>query len=417
MSTSTGATPAAGASTSTTPGAGASASTRAPRRTDASTEAACSAWACRECVRRSWLLCALGGPLEYCARDRSRLLDLLALDDEGLLAAVGGRRRRELRARHASFPLPGRSVISLRGGCADGRDTAQLASAPGVQRICRHCAGYPQLLGWPAAPPMLEVDGGAARLAQLASVPAVAIMGSMRASDYGRELAGSIARGLSAAGVTVVASLADGIAAAAHAGALEAGGASVAVLGGGLGVACPARWRWLYERVRERGCAISELPADCHGRRFGAVASERIVVGLASVTVLVEAEQTPGDLAGAHIAGALGRVLAAVPGRVTSPLSRATNVLLMDGARLVRGAGDVLELLGVPGAPAPCIQLSTHLRAVLERVGAGEDTPDRLADTGRSPAEVLLALSELEAMGLLRRGHGGRYLPREPLTP
>ncbi len=413
--------------------------------------------ACAACVRRSWLLSALAGPLEYCARDRSRLRELLALGDADLLKALGGTRREELEGRYERF-----------GRCA----ADQLARDPHMERICRHRRGYPRALDGRSAPHMLEVAGGARRLRALTAAPAVAIVGSAGASDYGFETARSLARGLAASGVTVLASLADGIAVAAHAGALDAGGASVAVMAGGLGVSCPARRRALYARVLERGCAVSELPLNCRGRRFGQVASERIVVELARLVVVVEADRTPGDLAGARIAQSLGRGLAAVPGRVSSPLSRGTHELLMEGAQLVRGAGDVLELLGpfplrgrcgascapsphsaarapsppaaarapsppaAARAPSPAAASCTRspadanagapagvprtpnglppsLRATLERVGAGCDTPDRLTGAGEDPLGALLALSELEAMGLLVRGDGGRYLPRD----
>ncbi len=364
--------------------------------------------ACASCVRRCWLLSELSGPLECCARDRARLIELLALADGELLKAVAGRRTAELRARYEGFSA----------------DAA--AREAGVEAICRHRRGYPPRLDGPAAPHMLEVAGGGAqRLAALTGAPVVAVLGSRAPSDYGLAIARSLARGLAASGVTVAASLTDGIAVAAHAGALDANAGSVAVMGGGLGVACPARRRSLYERVTRRGCAVSELPFDCAGRRWGQLACERILVELALVAVVVEAEETAEDLAAAQLARALGRTVAAIPGRVTSPLSRGTHALLMSGANLVRGAQDVLELLyplgaspsrdgsASPAGPAAGRRsgLPPGLRATLDRVGAGCDTPDRLTRAGADACEVLLALSELELMGLLVRGDGGRYVP------
>lgn len=259
--------------------------------------------ACDRCLRRSWLLSELSGPLDYCARDRARLLELLALADEELMDAVAGRRRTELRDRYERFTLDG---AGLRDGDA--------------QAICRHARGYPRALDGAGAPHMLEVAGGSSRLVELTARPVVAILGSGSASDYGMEMARGLARGLAASGVTVVATLTDGVAVAAHAGAVDAAaGASIAVLGGGLGVSCPARRRALYGRVRRAGCAVSELPHGASGRRWGSLAAERIVVELAALTVVIEAEQTVGQLAGARIAQALGRPLAAIPGRVTSP--------------------------------------------------------------------------------------------------
>ncbi len=367
--------------------------------------------ACTSCLRRSWLLGELSGPLDYCARDRRRLLELLALDDGELLDALAGRRRAELRARYESFPT-------------EPHD----APPGGTESMCRHAGGYPALLDGASAPRMLEVSGGARRLSELTTRPVVAIIGSARASDYGMELARTLARGLAASAVTVAAGLADGIAAGAHAGALDAAaGASIAVLGGGLSVSCPARRRALYRRVTGCGCGVSELPARASGRRWGGLAAERIVVGLASLTVFVEGEESDAALFGARIAQSLGRPLAATPGRVTSPLSRGPHRVLMEAASLIRGPEDVLELLHAldtseqaPSAAPdrqssdPWPALRGELRVILERVGAGCDTPDKLTRAGVDPADALLGLSELEISGLLARGDGGRYILRHP---
>jgi DNA processing protein len=265
---------------------------------------------------------------------------------------------------------------------------------------------------------MLNVAGGTRRLGDLMTAPTAAIVGSVRATDYGMEMAKSLARGLAASGVTIISELADGIAVAAQAGALEVAGGTVAVMPGGLDVACPAKRRSLYERVRHRGCAVAELPCGCTPRRWGQIAGERILARLARLTVVVEAHDTPGELAGARIAKALGSVVAAVPGRVTSPASGGPHTLLMGGAHLVRGPADALELLCGPDAPtppppAPQAELEPRLKAMFDRVGAGRDTPERLTNDGQDAGEVLLALSELELMGLLARGDGGRYVPRD----
>ena len=364
-----------------------------------------NARACAGCLRRSHLLAELSGPLDFQAGDRDRLMELLALENRGLLQALAGRRRAELGAWHEGF------------------HTGEQLRERNDEAVCRHDAAYPRGLRGAEAPWMLYVAGGVDRLAKLAAGPVVAIVGSARASDYGLEMAKGLARGLAASGVTVTAGVGDGIARAAHAGALEADGASVAVLGGGLG-AVPTRRRSLCAQLRRRGCAVSELPGDTGGRRWGPAASERIVAGLAQLTVVVEAADSVRELAPARIAQALGRTVAALPGRVTSPLSAGTHTLLMEGARLVRGPSDVLDVLSLsPGTPlaetAPPLQagLTPRLRATLEGVGAGLDTPAKLAACGVDPEEILLRLSELELMGLLARGDGGRYVPRGPLAP
>jgi DNA processing protein len=356
------------------------------------------------CRRRSRLLSLLSARFDYCALKQGRLNDALALDDDALMAAMGGGRADALRAAYAEF------------------DPAEPACRSGHDSVCRHDRSYPPLLPHPSGPAMLFVAGGADRLATLTRAPVVAIAGARRASDYGIEIAKSIARGLAASGVTVASCLTDGIGAAAQAGALEAGGGTVAVLGGGLDVACQARRRSLLARALGSGCAVSELPCGCSGRRWGGIAAERITAGLAEITVLVESASESDAMASVHAARSLDRTVAAVPGRVTSRLSIQPHALLSAGAPLVGGAEDVLELLGDrrdlnPGAATSTttqarLELSPRLGSILELVGSGSDTPDELEEHVRDPGDLLLALSELELMGLVARGDGGRYLPR-----
>jgi DNA processing protein len=268
---------------------------------------------------------------------------------------------------------------------------------------------------------MLYVLGGSERLARLTTEPVVAIVGSERPTDYGMEMARSLARGLAVSGVTVTSAFANGIAAAAHAGALECDGPTVTVMAGGVDVVGPVSRRGLYERVIASGCAVAQTPCGIKQRTWSAITRARTVAALAAVTIVVEAEQEPWDLRIAHIARALGRTVAAIPGRVTSPASRGTNALLAEGASLVRGAADALDLLyGVsPGqldTPSLPSRLRADRRATLERVGAGADTPGKLTRAGDDPGETLLALAELELMGLLGRGDGGRYVPRQSLV-
>jgi DNA processing protein len=362
--------------------------------------------ACAQCRRRSWLLAELSGPLEFCARDRQRLIETLALEDEMLIDALAGRRRAELQATYSALRF------------------SESARGKGVESICRHSRVYPDTLDGPSAPRTLSVAGGVKKMARLTEAPMVAIVGSRAASDYGMQVGRGLARGLAASGVTVVSVLSDGVATAVLLGALEAGATPIAVLGSGLEVSPPTRQRALFERIRREGCAIAELPQDCGGRRWGSLASERIPVEMAQLSIVVEAEETEGDLFAARIAKARHRTVAAVPGRVSSPLSRGAHALLMEGASMVRDPQDALELLYASGASAGASRsvaqqgdalLEPWLLAVLERVGAGADTPAKLTRARQDHGETLLALSELELMGLLSRGDGGRYVPRYPL--
>ncbi len=288
-----------------------------------------------------------------------------------------------------------------------------------------HDARYPREMKAAGVCPMLHVEGGLERLRELTQRPVVAILGTTRASDYGRAAASDLARGLAASGVTVAGAQSRGIAAAALAGALEGGGWTLTVAAGGLDTAPAARWREVRRQLQSGGCTVSALADGVDGRRWGAALAERTLAALAAVTLVVEARERPRELAAARAAQSFGRTVAAIPGRVTSPAASGCHELLRDGARLVRDAADVLELLYEADRPAPQAQtggraasdlvlaeLEPRLRAVLERVGAGEDTPGRLAEGQDDAGAALRALSELELLGLLSRGDGGRYVVR-----
>jgi DNA processing protein len=385
--------------------------------------------ACRECLRRVWLLSRLSVRLDYHSRNQGRLAELLALEDRELIEAIGGRWRKELKERWERFEIDE----------PDKRDAKALDTTAGVATVCRHCPGYPSALrARRGAPRVLHVVGGTERLRTLTAEPVVAIIGSTRATDYGMEMARSLARGLAASGVTIVSGFANGIVAGAHAGALEVEGPTVTVMAGGVDVIKPAGRRTLYKRVTACGCAVAEPPCGYLERPWCEPARARTVAGLARLTIVVEADEDPRALIGARAARALGQTTAAVPGRVTSPVSRGTNALLMEGAPMVRGPEDALDLLyglGTPGLRAaherapherePASpgrtrsrprRLEPRLQAMLEQVGAGRDTPGKLTCDGEDPGETLLALTELELMGLLGRGDGGRYVPRESLA-
>jgi DNA processing protein len=358
--------------------------------------------ACNACLRRGWLLAKLAGPLDYRCRDRERLLDALALSDDELICALGGSRRGELARTYAAL-----AADQLHDGDATQRP----------QAICRHRARFPAGLRFASGPRSLWVTPDQARLDELARRPVVALLGSRRASDYGMEVGRALGRGLAAAGVAVAALAREGICAAALSGALQANGAVLCAVPCGVDVATPGVAASVRNRIGSRGCVLAEVPCGTPVRLWAQAASERMVVGLAQLTILVEAEDSRRELAPARLAQALQRPLGAVPGRVTSTLSTGTNALIDAGAKLVRGPHDALELLGLC-APlsAPCHHAGTalepELRLVLEEVSAGRDTPDVLVRDDRPLSAVLHALSVLELRDLLVRADGGRYLRR-----
>jgi DNA processing protein len=353
--------------------------------------------ACANCARRRWLLGQLSGQLDLRARDPTRFWSLLELSDAELIEAIGGRRREELRAAH------------------ERPEWAKIDHGEDQQTICRHHRAYPRALYRnPLAPHALSVRGGIGRLDRMLQGTVVAIVGTRRASDYGMESARNLARGLAASGIVVAGGLAEGIAAAAHSGALEAHGATLTTMASGLNRCSPAWCRALYSHITRSGCAISEAPSSLPLRYWGVLGQARTLALLAHMVIVVEAAQRPSELACARVAEALGKPVAAVPGRVSSPASRGTNSLLMSGARLVRGPRDALDLLyglDTHELPECSIEIEPRLTAVIELVGDGEDTVAKLTARGIESGEAALALTELELRGLLLRGDGGRYVP------
>ncbi len=231
------------------------------------------------------------------------------------------------------------------------------------------------------------------------------------------EVAYGLARGLAASGITVVSGLAEGIAAAAHQGALQADARTVTVMASGVDVATPASWRGLHRRIAEEGCALAELPCGAAARGWCHIARARIVAALARVMIVVEAHERPAELLHARLATATGTAVAAVPGRVSAPAARGPHQLLREGALLVRDPQDVLDALYGVGARQVAVSrpaLGDRLQAVLDQVGSGNDTVAKLiaADTLQDAPthEVLVALAELELGGAVARGDGGRYV-------
>ena len=229
-------------------------------------------------------------------------------------------------------------------------------------------------------------------------------------------MARALGRGLTAAGVPVVSGLAMGVDSAAHIGAVEHGATqAIAVLAGGADVPYPPSRRRLYDRIVERGCVVSELPPGFTAFRWNFVARNRIIAGLAALTVVVEAAERSGSLTTADFAGQLGRPVGAVPGPVTSRFSAGTNGLLAAGAAVVRDTRDVLDqLLGpsaTPRAPlAETLPIEPRLRELLDAIERGHGSLAELASDAAASQQVLQDLTELELRGLVRREFGGRYV-------
>lgn len=354
---------------------------------------------CDICLRRAWLIARLAGHIERAWLARRPLPAVLSLPDGELIAALGGAQQESVTADYERF-----DAAAARRSCR----------AHGVTALCGCDARYPERLRELAdAPAVLHVLGDVGRFERLLGAECVAIVGARRATAYGLAQARRLGRGIAAAGLTVVSGMALGVDSAAHAGALDVDGGTVAVLAGGADRPYPPSKRLLHGQIAARGAVVSELPPGTRAHRWSFPARNRIIAALGGLTVVVEAGERSGSLITASLALDLGREVGAVPGLVTAPLAAGSNSLIVDGARLVRGPEDVLEALLGPGAPTAAElereQLRGDLAELLDKVGGGEDTVAALVAGGLPLDAALAGLAQLELRGHVQRAAGGRY--------
>jgi DNA processing protein len=299
----------------------------------------------------------------------------------------------------------------------------ELCRSRGVGIIRADSDAYPGLLARIDDPPPLLFVRGAL---EPCDALAVAIVGSRHPTAYGRQVAWQLAGSLARAGYTVVSGLARGIDAAAHRGALDAGGRTIAVLGTGVLHVYPPEHAELAVEVIGRGALVSEAPPLSEPFRGAFPQRNRIVAGLSLGTIVVEAADRSGALITARLAGEQGREVFAVPGPIDSRMSRGCNRLIRDGATLVQSIDDVLEELGplfeatttsdgrTVQTPAE-LQLADVEQQVLAAIDAcgGSTTAaaniDSLVDTtGLTASQVLSTLGVLEMRRIIRRLPGNR---------
>ena len=259
-----------------------------------------------------------------------------------------------------------------------------------------------------------------------AQTRAVSVVGSRSSTTYGGAVAGEIAATSAGHEVVVVSGAAFGIDADAHHGALAAGGVTVAVMACGLDRVYPPAHADLIAQIAEGGAIVSEAPPGCAPTRFRFLSRNRIMATLAQGTVVVEAAVRSGALNTANWTERLGRHLMAVPGPVTSAASEGTHRLIRNGATLVTGGDDVLELIGRPGehliierraVPRTRDVMTVRDQQVLDAVpvsrAAGAESIARTA--GISLLHVRGALRRLEHKGLVRQAEHGWHLDERAL--
>ncbi|UDY36868.1 DNA-processing protein DprA [Dermatobacter hominis] len=266
---------------------------------------------------------------------------------------------------------------------------------------------YPSCLLDDPDPPVLLFHRGDL---DVLAAPRVAVVGTRRATGYGRRVAHDLGRNLAAAGVCVVSGLALGIDAAAHHGAVDGRAGPAAVVGGGVDAPGPATNAALAREVVDRGVVLSEAPPGTRPEPWRFPVRNRILAGLAQVVVVVESAERGGSMHTVEQAQRRDRTVLAVPGPVESAASAGTNALLRDGAGVCTGVDDVLVALGLSRAgsvPAPTEERpdpAGDAGAVLGALGFTPVPVEALArDLGLDLARLSVALGELEALGWAER--------------
>jgi DNA processing protein len=346
------------------------------------------------------------------------------------LALVPGIGHSRIRALLSRFPTAAAVLAATQSDLEDvpgmgraGATAVLAASAENAERLLARTrelggvvlapddGGFPAVLRDIPDPPALLFAAGRLELGQR---PAIAIVGSRAHTRYGAEVCRHLAGGAARAGLIVVSGMARGIDALAHLAALDAAGGTVGILGNGLGVIYPSANRALYERVQANGLFLTEFPPGERPNAGSFQRRNRLISGLARVTLVIEAREKSGALITVDCALSQGREVLAVPGPITSPTSVGCNRLIQSGAKPVLGLRDVLEEYGldVPSAASPetVANLAPVERAALDALAAEPRHADEIADAlGLSTADTLSALTALELQGFIAALPGKRF--------
>lgn len=273
---------------------------------------------------------------------------------------------------------------------------------------------YPNRLAEiPDAPPILWTMGDPEHLLR----PTIAIVGARNASSLGTRTARRLAADLGAAGYTIVSGLARGVDTAAHIAALDTG--TIAVMAGGVDVIYPRENAVLAQEIEEKGCRISEIPVHETPTARHFPRRNRLVSGLAQAVVVVEAAAKSGSLITARTALDQGRDVLAVPGHPFDARASGCNMLIRDGATLVRSAQDIIDALARPEPRREIVPVPTEVtrpaantralhQQILDRIGPSPTPEDEvIRDLDISPDTLLPEIAALEILGALQRDAGG----------
>ena len=290
------------------------------------------------------------------------------------------------------------------------------------------------------APPVLFLRGNA----ELLHIPSAAIVGSRHATPQAMRIAKDFGRALSEKGIPVVSGMASGIDTAAHQGALQADGGTIAVWGTGIDRIYPPSNKNLAYEIAERGLIVSEFPLDTRPFAGNFPRRNRLIAALSQLTLVVEAALESGSLITAKLAAEMGREVMAVPGSIDNPHSKGCHKLIKDGAKLVECLDDILHecpqllqntpvpsysinktvkpkndqtkrlqpktIVDEPQRPSENLPAAPSTSALLEAMGYDPIHPDILAQqTNMAAADVYAQLLEYELDGIVAALPGGRY--------
>lgn len=392
--------------------------------------------ACTDCMLKSLLDNEAIGFAESAMMPSQQAREMLGLPQEELLDQL------RQRVTQIDKRLCER-VDALRSGDA----------AIGLWMLCSHDAEYPEpFLHVKPPPAMLYGIGRQEIFTEMANHPGVALVGARRATAYGRDVAFELGRDLAAAGMTVVSGMALGVDGAAHRGALQSGGRTIAVLAGGPERPYPRSHARLHEQIAVEGAIVSERPPGSRAQRWGFPARNRLIAALSVKTVVIEGTESSGAMHTVDFAEQLGQTVAAVPGPVTSPLSAGPNALIAEqNGGLVRNASDVLDQIysvgsqldfddldektepdvtgktpervaqpqphpPLPRPPSATDSLPHPQADVFLRIRCGDGLPAAISANlpQMEPRRIFTVLGELELAGHVERDQTGAYRVTEP---
>ncbi|MBS4030620.1 MAG: DNA-processing protein DprA [Clostridiales bacterium] len=309
--------------------------------------------------------------------------------------------------------LPARAVNAVlqdRKTINPEREWERLESL-GIQVVTLADGNYPTLLSQIYDPPVVLFYRGELNIT---GEPGLAVVGSRKATEYGKTVANKLAFDLAGAGVAVISGMARGIDTSAHFGALQAGGKTVAVLGCGLDICYPPENRKLRDDIVRSGLLLSEFPPGTMPKPHHFPMRNRIISGLSLATIVVEAAEKSGALITADCALEQGRDVFAVPGSINSPNSRGCHKLIKEGAAMVEHAADILSELGflnVQYEERQSAALTPVQKKILQAIEFEPVQFDDLVERSGLDAQVLaVALVELELTSFLKKLPGNYFL-------